>query len=259
MKTARRGAPGAWYRDLLRAYGPQGWWPGRSRFEIIVGAVLTQNVSWTNVERALSALRRAGMLDPRRMARAPLARIARLVRPAGFFRRKARTLRALLEDVEGGAGGDLDRYLRQPAARLRDRLLNIPGIGPETADSILLYAAGRKIFVVDSYTRRILTRHRVIGGDEPYDDLRGLLERSIPGGSREYNEAHALLVRVGKEHCRRRRALCHGCALEPHLPAGGPRLERGARLGRAVRGRTGVRQAGRRASREPEARAGRPD
>ena len=213
----------AYYRALERAYGPQGWWPGRSRFEVIVGAILTQNVAWSNVEKALRALRAAGLLESGRMESMPTERITRLIRPAGFYRQKARTLRGFLADVAAATGGNLERYLRLPVRALRSRLLAIRGIGPETADSILLYAAGRRVFVVDSYTRRILARHGLIRGDEPYEEVRRLLESSLPRSVRVYNEGHALLVRVAREHCRKGSALCRGCPLEPHLPPAGPR------------------------------------
>ena len=223
LRSAVRRGPRAaalpeYYRALERAYGPQGWWPGRSRFEVIIGAILTQNVAWSNVEKAIHALRTSGLLEPGRMESTPAERIARLIHPAGFYRQKARTLRAFLTDVAVATGGNLERYLRLPLRTLRSRLLAIRGIGPETADAILLYAAGRRVFVVDAYTRRILARHRLIRGDEPYEEVRRLLESSLPRSVRVYNEGHALLVRVAREHCRKGSARCTGCPLEAHLP-----------------------------------------
>jgi endonuclease III related protein len=216
-----------YYRELLVAYGPQGWWPGRTPFEVIVGAILTQNISWKNVEVAISALRRARLLDPCRMRRAPVSKLARLVRPAGYYRQKARKLRAFLAFVEREHRGDLESFLRRPAAALRSNLLRIRGIGPETADSIVLYASGRPSFVVDAYTRRVLARHALIRGREPYEDLRGLLQSGLPRSAKVYGEFHALLVRVGKERCRKRAPLCAGCPLEADLPPGGPRRVEG--------------------------------
>lgn len=210
-----------YFRALLKAYGPQRWWPARTPFEVIVGAILTQGVSWKNVESAINALRRAGLLDPRRMRRAPLPRLTRLIRPTGYYNQKARKLRAFLTFLEREHGGDLRSLLRQPASALRSQLLGIPGIGPETADSIVLYASGKPSFVVDAYTRRVFARHTLIAGGEPYDDLRARLQSSLPRRARIYNEYHALLVRVGKEHCRRRAPLCSGCPLEAFLPTGG--------------------------------------
>ncbi len=227
MRTAPRAAAlPEYYRALERAYGPQGWWPGRSQFEVIVGAILTQNVAWSNVEKALRALRTSGLLEAGRMGTTPTERIARLIRPAGFYRQKARTLRAFLTDVADATGGNLERYLRLPLRALRSRLLAVRGIGPETADAILLYAAGRRVFVVDAYTRRVLARHRLIRGDEPYEEVRRLLEGSLPHSVRVYNEGHALLVRVAREHCRKGTALCSGCPLEAHLPQAGPQADR---------------------------------
>ena len=211
-----------WFDDLLRAYGPQGWWPGRSRFEIVAGAILTQRVAWANVEKALAALRRKGLLTPHAMWRAGWRRTAPLVRPAGFYNQKARRLAAFLDALYRERGGRLDRLLQGPLRRRRQDLLAIPGIGPETADSILLYAGGRPVFVIDAYTRRVLARHGMATGDEPYDDLRRRFESALPGRTRIFNEYHALLVRLGKERCRRRDPLCSGCPLERYLSGGRP-------------------------------------
>ncbi len=217
----------SFYRALLKAYGHQGWWPARSRFEVIVGAILTQNVSWKNVERAVAALRRARILTPGRMRRAPFARLAAAIRPAGFYRQKARTLREFLDFLERSSGGSLDRLLRQPREALREQLLVLPGIGPETADSIVLYAGGHPSFVVDAYTRRILVRHRLLRGDDPYEAVRRLFESALPPDAALYNEYHALLVRAAKERCLKRAPDCCGCPLEKYLPPAGPRLHSG--------------------------------
>jgi len=212
----------AWFDALHRAWGPQGWWPGRTRFEIIVGAILTQGVSWTNVEMAISALRRAGLLAPARLLAAPPGVVARCIRPAGYFNQKARKLLEFAAHLRDHHGGRVDRLFREPTDELRRRLLDLPGIGPETADSILLYAGGRPVFVIDAYTRRILARHGAATGLEPYDTLRGGFETALPADPRLFNELHALIVRAGKEHCRRNVLRCSGCPLEPFLPAGGP-------------------------------------
>lgn len=217
-----------YYRALLRVYGTQGWWPGRTPFEVIVGAILTQSISWKNVELAISALRQARLLHPRRMRRAPLSRLARLIRPAGYYNQKARKIRAFLSFVETDHHDDLGSLLRRPAGTLRSQLLRVAGIGPETADSIVLYAAGRASFVVDAYTRRVLARHALIRGGEPYEDLRRLLQSGLPKSAKVYGEFHALLVRVGKERCLKRAPLCSGCPLEAELPPGGPRPIGGA-------------------------------
>jgi endonuclease III related protein len=212
----------AWFEALHRAWGPQGWWPGRSRFEIVVGAILTQNVSWTNVEKAIEALRRARLLEPRRLFEAPHADVARHIRSSGYYNQKATRLRRFAELLVAGYGGRLDRLLREPTGGLRRRLLGLPGIGRETADSILLYAAGRPVFVIDAYTRRILARHGAAAGDEDYESLRAGIEAVLPPDARLFNEFHALIVRAGKEHCGRREPRCSGCPLQSFLPPEGP-------------------------------------
>lgn len=210
-----------YFRAMLRAYGPQRWWPARSRFEIIVGAILTQNTTWSNVEKGIGALRAASLLDPAAMAKTPRARLASLIRPTGYFNQKADRLRRFLAFLARRHGGDLDRLLALPVAPLRRQLLDIPGIGPETADSIILYAAGRPMFVVDAYTRRILGRHALVTQDQPYDRVQRQLHDALPADAALFNEFHALLVRIGKEHCLKARPRCGGCPLEPFLPDGG--------------------------------------
>jgi len=207
----------AYYRTLFQAYGPQRWWPARTRFEVIVGSVLTQNVSWVNAEKAIGSLRRAGLLTPARMSAASPARLQSLIRPAGSFRSKARTLLGFLRFLERRHGGTLSRCLRQPKAILRTQLLGLRGIGPETADSIILYAAGHPSFVVDAYARRILERHGLLDGTEGYEEVRLLFESSLPADPKIFNDYHALLVRVGKEHCHRSVPDCRGCPLERYL------------------------------------------
>jgi endonuclease-3 related protein len=155
----------------------------------------------------------------RRLSR---ARLAGLIRPAGYHNQKARTLRNVVERIHAHHGGSLARLFRQPTEVLRAELLGLSGIGPETADSILLYAAGRPVFVIDAYTRRILARHGAASGHEPYEELRRRMETAVIRRVPVYNEFHALLVRVGKDHCRKRQPLCSGCPLEPHLPPTGP-------------------------------------
>lgn len=197
------------YRRLLRAFGPQGWWPGETPFEVMVGAVLTQNTNWRNVERAILRLKAEGLMDARRLAGCPRERLAELIRPAGCCNVKARRLGAFLAWLDGRGPEDL-RAKATPA--LRRELLAVHGIGRETADSILLYALNRRIFVVDAYARRVLSRHGWADHDADYDDLRRLFESSLPRSVRIYNEYHALLVRLGKEFCRAK-AQCEGCPL----------------------------------------------
>jgi endonuclease III related protein len=211
-----------YYRALLDRYGPQGWWPARTPFEVIVGAILTQGVSWKNVERAIAALDRRRLLEPARMRRAPQRLLARLARPAGYFNQKSRKLKAFLDFLRTEHAGDLDRLLSQPAEVLRAQLLEVSGIGPETADSIVLYAAGRPVFVVDAYTRRILERHGLLRGKEPYEEVRRRIEAGLPRDPSIYNEYHALLVRVAKDRCRKAAPRCGGCPLEAFLPRSSP-------------------------------------
>jgi endonuclease-3 related protein len=213
----------AWYEALRAGYGAQNWWPARTRFEIVLGAILTQGVAWSNVEKALRALRRAGLLSPAAIRRTPLGRVARLIRPAGYFNQKARSIKGFVRFLHADHGGRLDRMLKIPTPALRDRLLALGGIGPETADAILLYAAARRTFVIDAYTRRVLFRHRAIRGQESYEVLRQGFEAALPQRARLYNEYHALIVRLGKDRCRRARPVCRGCPLEPWLPPAGPR------------------------------------
>jgi len=216
---------GAFYRSLLRAYGPQGWWPARTRFEVVVGAILTQNISWVRVEQALRNLRRGGFLSYKTMSRASHARLTRMLRPAGYYNQKAHRILGFLRVIRAEYDGRLENLLRQPAGRLRRRLLAITGVGPETADAIVLYAAGHPVFVIDAYTRRVLARHGVIRGDEPYEQVQRLMEDGCAGEepdpagrARMFNEYHALLVRVAKERCLKRVAHCDGCPLEEFLP-----------------------------------------
>jgi endonuclease-3 related protein len=208
-----------YYDALFRAHGPQHWWPGRTRFEVIVGAILTQNASWTNVERALAELRRERLLSAAAIEGLPLARLGRLIRSSGYFRQKARKLKTFTRFLREQFQGSLDTLFATPTAELRERLLAVHGIGPETADSILLYAGKHPVFVVDAYTRRILERHGLANGKETYEEIRGRFEGSLPSSPPLFNEYHALIVHTGKHFCRKRGPDCEHCALRPFLPA----------------------------------------
>jgi endonuclease III related protein len=208
----------SYYDALFAAYGPQHWWPGRSAFEVIVGAILTQNTSWTNVEPAIRNLRREKLLTPRAMETVSLARLARLIRSSGYFRQKAKTLKCFVRFLRSAYGGSLTRMFGTPTAALREKLLSVRGIGPETADSILLYAGGHAVFVVDAYTRRLLERHQLAVPAQSYEEIRRLFEGSFPGNAPLYNEFHALIVRTGKEFCRTRNPRCNECPLHSFLP-----------------------------------------
>lgn len=207
-----------YYYALLAAHGPQDWWPGRSRFEVIVGAILTQNTSWSNVEPALYNLRREKLLSPAAMRHVLLARLQSLIRSSGYFRQKARKLKAFTDFLYTAFAGSLTRMFRTPTAVLRERLLGVHGIGPETADSILLYAGGHPVFVIDAYTRRLLERHGLVPSGQRYEQLRMLFERGLPQDVALYNEFHALIVRTGKLHCRARDPRCNECPLREFLP-----------------------------------------
>lgn len=202
---------------LRRKLGPQDWWPAETPFEVIVGAILTQNTNWQNVARAIHNLRGAGRLRLRALARTPTRKVAALVRPSGYFNQKASRLKEFVRFVANDYAGSLQRMFREPTSKLRARLLALRGIGAETADSILLYAGNHRSFVVDAYTRRILARHDLISEKASYSDIQALFEKNLPRSLRIYNEYHALLVEVGKRYCRRREALCAACPLGTFL------------------------------------------
>ncbi|MFZ0309964.1 MAG: base excision DNA repair protein [Candidatus Sulfotelmatobacter sp.] len=243
------------YHALFLTWGPQNWWPAESRFEMIVGAYLTQNTAWTNVEKALGNLRAARLLSAQGIRRAPVAELERLIRPAGYFRQKARRLKIFVAFLDRQYGGSLAKLLSRPTNQLREELLSLHGIGPETADSILLYAGNHPVFVVDAYTRRILARHEILPEKTSYEEIRELLERALkplaesvaefsgvaqpqseaglPGAAHPpsamstvkrtalaqvYNEMHGLIVGVGKSYCRKSVARCDECPLQKFLP-----------------------------------------
>jgi len=203
------------YEHLLAAYGPQGWWPGDSPFEVIVGAILTQSTAWTNVEKAIANLRAAHALTPAGLLALTTEETAALVRPAGYFNVKARKLQALAEFLAHRHGSDLDSLLALETGRLREALLGVYGIGPETADSILLYAAHRPVFVVDAYTRRVFSRLGLVKDTISYPDLQALFTSHLPPDASLFNEYHALIVRHGKVCCRKRHPQCGACPLRP--------------------------------------------
>jgi endonuclease III related protein len=181
MPEALHDAIRACYHTLFSAWGRQHWWPAQSRFEVIVGAYLAQNTSWTNVEKALVNLRRARLLTISGIRRTPRAKLEQLIRPAGYFRQKTQRLKIFVGFLDARYGGSLRRMFAQPTAELRDELLALNGVGPETADSILLYAGNHPVFVVDAYTRRILERHQIISGAADYDEVRLLCESALAG------------------------------------------------------------------------------
>jgi endonuclease III related protein len=201
------------YRTLRRAYGPARWWPGRTAFEVCLGAILTQNTAWTNVERTLRGLRRRRLLSFRALDRLPVSRLAPMLRPSGTFRMKARRVRAFLDLLGREYGGRVARMAGEEPIRLRERLLAVHGIGPETADAIALYAAGHAFFVVDAYTRRVLERVGLLRGGESYDAVQSLFHRNLPRDAALFNDYHAQFVRLAKEACRRV-PRCAKCPIE---------------------------------------------
>ena len=235
-----------YYVAMLRRYGPQNWWPAQSRFEVIVGAYLTQNTNWSNVERAMANLRRARVLSVKGIRELPLAQLQQLVRPSGYFRQKAVKLKTFIAFLDKHYSGSLNRMFAQPTEKLRAELLALNGVGPETADSILLYAGNHPVFVVDAYTRRILERHGLITAKTKYEEIRTLMEQAVTeadpqsllttngsdprhpvsrmsrtsrsGLAQHYNELHALIVRVGNQYCRKT-PKCEECPLREFLPS----------------------------------------
>jgi|FaiFalDrversion3_1042247.scaffolds.fasta_scaffold03066_2 endonuclease-3 related protein len=207
------------YRALLAAYGPQGWWPADSPFEVMVGAILTQAAAWQNVERAIGQLKEAGALSPQAILALPEGELARLVRPAGYFNAKARKLKALCALIVERFGGDLSAMLAHDPQELRRLLLATYGIGPETADSILLYAAGQPYFVVDAYTLRLFRRLGLGPRGDRYQEWQDFFTAHLPRDAALYNEFHALVVRHSKAVCRQR-PRCLDCPVLQMCPTG---------------------------------------
>jgi endonuclease-3 related protein len=206
------------YRMLLDAFGPQHWWPGETPFEITVGAVLTQNTSWANVKKAIANLKAAGCLDANKLREMDAGQIETLIRPAGYFRVKAKRLRNFIDWLCTEYGGDMHNLETVSTARLREELLSISGIGPETADSILLYALNRPVFVVDTYTARVMVRHGLIDAEDlDYHQLQDLFMSNLEPDVALFNEFHALLVHAGKDYCKPT-PRCRPCPLDrlPH-------------------------------------------
>jgi endonuclease III related protein len=209
-----------YYNSLFTALGPQHWWPGNSPFEIIVGAILVQSTSWKNVETAIARLRSNRLLSPLGIRRVPVGKLQRLIESSGYYRQKARKLKAFCDFLQEEYQGSLRRMFATPTIVLRQKLLGVYGIGPETADSILLYAGNHEVFVVDAYARRMLTRHDWIGERAKYDDVRWLFERRFPGDVQRLNEFHALIVAAGKTWCSRQKPNCNECPLGRYLAEG---------------------------------------
>jgi endonuclease-3 related protein len=200
------------YHRFLDRYGPQYWWPADEPFEVIIGAILTQSAAWTNVEQAIINLKKAGALNPTTLNLIPVGNLAALIRPSGYYNAKARKIKAFVEQLVGSYSGSLTEMFARETTALRGELLSIYGIGPETADSIILYAARKPVFVIDAYTRRIIARLGLTTDKASYTALQALFMDNLPHDEKLYNEYHALLVRHGKETCKRS-PLCHHCCL----------------------------------------------
>ena len=216
----------AFYEAMFNAYGPRHWWPAETPFEVVIGAILTQNTNWKNVERAIANLKRENLLNPAALETVPVDRLAEVIRPAGYFNVKARRLKNFIHMLSTGFGGSLEALFRLGTSSLRETVLGVSGIGPETADSIVLYAAERPVFVVDAYTARILYRHGVIDLEATYDDIQSTMQGALADDVALFKEYHALLVEVGKRQCKKRAPECPGCPLQPLLEDGRPVMER---------------------------------
>jgi len=200
------------YDKLYAFYGPQHWWPGDSPFEVAVGAILTQNTNWSNVEKAISNLKAARVLTARALHRMPAAELALLIRPSGYFNIKTGRLKAFLAFILTVYSGSMKRMGKGDTASLRQELLNVRGIGPETADSILLYALDKPMFVIDAYTKRVMSRHGILDHGASYDEYQQMFHELLGNNIRMFNEYHALLVMVGKDYCKPK-PLCEDCPL----------------------------------------------
>jgi len=201
------------YRRLFRALGPQRWWPAKTPFEMMVGAILTQAANWRNVEQAIARLGQVEGLTPRRLLAMPRSHLERCIRPAGYFRQKGKRLQGFSRWFVERYGGSTARMFRTPWRALREELLACEGVGPETADSILLYALAQPVFVVDAYTTRIFGRHHLIDRRAAYHDVQRWAMQQLPKRATLYNEFHALLVAAGKRFCHRRSPDCEHCPL----------------------------------------------
>jgi endonuclease-3 related protein len=201
------------YRRLYRAFGPQHWWPGETPFEIAVGAILTQNTNWGNVEKAIENLKSGKALNAESIHNMKKERLASFIKPAGYFNVKAKRLKAFISFLINEYHGSLQRMKQEDMQTLRLRLLKIHGVGPETADSILLYALEKPVFVIDAYTKRVLSRHGLMEYDKSYEEFQEIFYSSLKKDAKFFNEYHALFVKLGKTYCRKK-PICKGCPIE---------------------------------------------
>lgn len=206
------------YNLLYQEYGPQGWWPADTALECILGAILTQNTSWKNVEKALQNLKNLNLISADKLRLITQDELAELIRPSGYYNQKALKIKNFLRFLYDNYDGKIELLQNEDTTLLRDKLLGIKGIGPETADSIILYCAGKPIFVIDAYTYRIFSRHGIVPEQTNYHEMQELFMDALASDANMFNEYHALIVKVGKEHCKKQNPLCVGCPLEddPH-------------------------------------------
>mgnify|MGYP001100240372 CR=1 FL=1 len=214
------------YNRLFEAFGPQHWWPGETPFEVMIGAILTQNTAWKNVEKAIARLKGEGIMEPEGLAQVKMGRLAGLIRASGYYNQKARKIVLFMRFLKDEYNLNVKKMKKENMLSLREKLLQVNGIGPETADSILLYALEMPIFVVDSYTYRVFSRHALLAEDTTYEDMQALFMDNLPHDAKLFNEYHALIVRLGHAFCRKT-PLCplgdsphsgQNCPLEDLLP-----------------------------------------
>jgi len=201
------------YQKMFAALGPRQWWPGETPFEVVIGAILTQNTNWSNVEKAIKNLKTAGKLSPEGIYELSVTELAKLIRPSGFFNVKAKRVKTFINWLFSRYEGNLSKMFARDLQSLRSELLSVKGIGPETADSILLYAGNMPTFVVDAYTHRIFSRHELIPEESTYDDMKSFFEENLPKDVQLFNEYHALLVNIGKMFCKPKK-VCEPCPLK---------------------------------------------
>jgi len=201
------------YKKLYACFGPQHWWPGETPFEVAVGAILTQNTNWSNVEKAIANLKKDKVLGPKALHDMSSAQLASLIRPAGYFNIKAKRLRNFIGLLINEYHGSMSKMANEDLRSIRKKLLSVNGIGPETADSIMLYALEKPVFVIDAYTKRVLSRHNILDHDASYDAFQTFFHLNLIKDISLFNEYHALFVRLAKENCRTK-PLCAGCPLE---------------------------------------------
>ncbi|MCX7913229.1 MAG: hypothetical protein N2511_01445 [Thermodesulfovibrionales bacterium] len=200
------------FSKLYSFYGPQNWWPAESSFEVAIGAILTQNISWENAKRAIENLKRENLLNPKALREIPIKRLSELIKPSGYYNIKSKKIKAFVDFVYEYSNGNLEKFKDINIDLLRSLLLSVYGIGPETADSILLYSLEKPIFVVDIYTKRVFSRHNLINHEATYDEIQRLVHSKLQRDSKLYNEYHALLVKVGKDYCKPK-PICKRCPL----------------------------------------------